>query len=137
MEENKSLKLQEEKSIEQTSVSDSLPEVCSLSSHLIGGDDNPAEREQSISGKPWLETLYSTTSWKEHPHPSIFLQGVPLTVKLEATKRLGRVSHPVGHVIYKVNVEHGQWRWSVEKRFHNFTWLHTNITFARGECTQH
>ena len=40
MEENKSLKLQEEKSIEQTSVSDSLPEVCSLSSHLIGGDDN-------------------------------------------------------------------------------------------------
>ena len=24
-------------------------------------------------------------------------------------------------------------RWTVKKRFHNFTWLHTSLTFFRGE----
>merc|ERR1719320_267596 len=81
--------------------------------------------EVVVEGKPWTDTLYSHHSWKEGQARNVFLQGVPIKVSLSATKRQGRVSNPVSQVIYKVNVEHGQWQWTVEKRFTNFIGLHT------------
>ena len=105
--------------------------------------------DQKIKGKSWTESIYNFSSWREPNKDEYFLQDVPVRVRLRATKVGRRISNPVSHIIYKVltwikrfyssihlspqvDVTHGKWNWSVEKRFQNFISLHTTLIFFKG-----
>uniref|UniRef100_A0ABM5EJU0 Phospholipase n=1 Tax=Pogona vitticeps TaxID=103695 RepID=A0ABM5EJU0_9SAUR len=85
--------------------------------------DAPGERRRPFLAVYELKPLRSQAP--------LFLQGVPVTARVEATERYTSGSKVRPNTLYSLRVTHGEFTWTMKKKFKHFQELHRDLVRHR------
>lgn len=86
-------------------------------------DHGPHRSFQSIHKRP--------TSFKAKHHPGIWFPVVPIQVKVIPDKR---PAHRINSNLYKIDITHGDFSWTIYRRYKHIRYLHEQLRLFLATC---